>query len=280
MNEKITIIKPRDTFHWSDLAKLWDYHELLYYLTWRDLKVRYKQTVIGVAWVIFQPFVSMIVFSVFFGNMIGVKTDPDASGMPVPYPIFVFVGLLFWQFFSSALADISNCLVANQNIISKVYFPRILLPISMILTRFIDFLVASVILLGLMLYYGYLPHLLGLLMMPLLFLMTFLSCLGMGLFFAALNVKYRDVKFALPFFIQMMMFVTPVIYSTSIAGKYAWVFAINPMATVIKSARSAFLGVWDVNWLQIGLSLVMCLIMLAVGWWHFRKEERESVDLM
>lgn len=280
MVEKITIIKPKDKFHWRDFAKLWEYHELLYYLTWRDLKVRYKQTFIGIAWVIFQPFVTMVVFTLFFGNLIGVKTDPDASGNQVPYAIFVFVGLIFWQFFSAALSDIANCLVANQGIISKVYFPRILLPVSMIVTRFVDFCVASVILVGLMLYFGYMPHLLGLVMMPLLFLLTFLSCLGMGLFFAALNVRYRDVRIVLPFFIQMMMFVTPVIYSTSIAGKYAWIFALNPMATVIKNARSAFLGVWDVNWLQMGLSFGMCLIMLAIGWWYFRREERESVDLM
>jgi lipopolysaccharide transport system permease protein len=280
MSEKITIIKPRDKFHWQDLAKLWDYHELLYYLTWRDLKVRYKQTVVGIAWVLFQPLVSMVVFTVFFGKLMGVQTDIGVAGKQIPYSIFVFVGLLFWQFFSSALADISNCLVANQNIISKVYFPRILLPISMIMTRFVDFCVASVILVGLMFYYGYAPHLLGIMMMPLLFLLTFISCLGLGLFFAALNVKYRDVRFVLPFFIQMMMFVTPVIYSTKIAGKYEWIFAINPMASVIMNARAAFLGMLTINWQQLGLSFGISLLVLVVGWWYFRNEERNSVDLM
>jgi lipopolysaccharide transport system permease protein len=276
MSEIIKIIQPKDKFNWNDFKELWNYRELLYFLTWRDLKVRYKQTIVGVAWVIFQPFMSMIVFTLIFGKLANIPSDG------VPYPIFVFIGLLFWQFFSSALGDISNCLVNNQGIISKVYFPRVLLPLSMILTRLVDFVVASVILVALMIYYRFMPNMLiGIAIFPLLMLMTFLACLGLGLFFASLNVKYRDVRYVLPYFIQIMMFLTPVFYSTTIIGhKYSWIFALNPMSSVIKNARSAFLGVWQINWLELVLSLSVCVVTLVIGWLYFRKMERDSVDLI
>jgi lipopolysaccharide transport system permease protein len=270
--EKVTIIKPRTRFHWSDLAEIWQYKELLYFFTWRDLKIRYKQTIVGVSWVLFQPFISMVVFSVFFGNFAKMPTDG------APYPIFVFFGLIFWQFFSLALSDISNCLLSNQNIISKVYFPRILLPISMVLTRFVDFLVALVILIGLMFYYHFVPSLTGIFIFPVLCLISAMAALGLGLFFASLNVKYRDVRYVLPFFIQMLMFVTPVVYSSSILGKYSWILAINPIAGVIKTARSEFLQSYATNWLQFGLSAVACVLLLIIGWLYFRKAERYSVD--
>lgn len=270
--EKVTIIKPRISFHWSDLLEIWQYRELLYFLTWRDLKVRYKQTVVGVGWVLFQPFISMVVFTIFFGNFAKMPTDG------APYPIFVFVGLIFWQFFSTSVSDISNCLLANQHIITKVYFPRILLPISLILTRFVDFLVASFILIGLMIYYGFWPSLIGLLIFPILCLVSAMAALGLGLIFASLNIKYRDVRHVLPFFIQMLMFVTPVVYSTSILGKYGWILAFNPIGGVIKTARSEFLHSYATNWLQFGLSAVACVILFIIGWLYFRKAERYSVD--
>lgn len=279
---EVTIIRPKDKFHWRDLYKLWEYRELLYFLTWRDLKVRYKQTVVGVAWVIFQPFMSMVVFSVIFGNLAHIPTDPDMNGNAVPYPIFVFVGLLFWQFFSLALSDISVTLLNNQHIINKVYFPRILLPISTILTRLVDFGVSFLVLIGLMVYYKFLPNIFsGLLILPFLIIVSSFACLGLGLLFAAINVKFRDVRYVLPYFIQIMLFVTPVVYSTTIVGyDKAWIFSLNPMASVIKLARSAFLGVFAINWTQLGISLSACLVLLAVGWIYFRKIEKESVDLM
>jgi lipopolysaccharide transport system permease protein len=272
--DKITIIKPRTSWHWSDLSEIWQYRGLLYFLTWRDLKVRYKQTIVGVSWVLFQPFISMVVFSVFFGNFAKMPTDG------APYPIFVFVGLIFWQFFSTCVSDISNCLIANQHIITKVYFPRILLPISLILTRFVDFLVALIILIGLMIYYGFAPGLSGWLIFPVLCLVSAMAAMGLGLFFASLNIKYRDVRYVLPFFIQMLMFVTPVVYSSSILGKYSWLLAINPLAGVIKTARSELLQSYATNWLQFGLSAAACLILLIIGWLYFRKAERYSVDLL
>ncbi len=266
------VIKPQNRFNFSDLADIWRYRELLYFLTWRDLKVRYKQTVVGVAWVLFQPFISMVIFTIFFGNFAKMPTDG------APYPIFVFLGLLFWQFFSASVADISNCLINNQHIITKVYFPRILLPISLVLTRFVDFLVSLVILIGLMIYYGFWPSLIGVLIFPILCLVSAMAALGLGLFFASLNIKYRDVRYVLPFFIQMLMFVTPVVYSSSILGKYSWLLAVNPLAGVIKTARSELLQSYDTNWLQFGLSAAACVVLLVIGWLYFRKAERYSVD--
>ena len=224
-----TVIKPRKTFSLKDVRELWQYKELLYFFSWRDLKVRYKQTSIGIAWAIFQPFITMVIFSIFFGSLAKVPSDG------VPYPIFVYVGLLFWQFFSTALSDTSNTLISNQSIITKVYFPRLILPISSVMTKFVDFLIATLILIGLMFYYGYMPHLSGLLILPLLLIITFMASTGLGLFLASINVKYRDVRYALPFFVQIMLFLTPVIYPASIAGKYSYLLALNPMTGVIQT---------------------------------------------
>ena len=216
-----TVIRPRKTFSLKDIKELWQYRELLYFFTWRDLKVRYKQTFIGVAWAIFQPFITMVVFSIFFGGLAKIPSDG------VPYPIFVYVGLLFWQFFSSALSDTSMTLISNQSIITKVYFPRLILPVSSVITKLVDFFIATLILISLMFYYGYMPHLSGLLILPLLLLITFMASIGLGLFLASINVKYRDVRYALPFFIQILLFLTPVIYPASIAGKYSFILALN-----------------------------------------------------
>lgn len=269
-----TVIRPRKTFSWKDIKELWYYRELLYFFTWRDLKVRYKQTFIGVAWAIFQPFITMVVFSVFFGGLAKIPSDG------VPYPIFVYVGLLFWQFFSTALSETSNSLISNQSIITKVYFPRLILPISSVITKFVDFAIATLILVGLMFYYGYMPHLSGLLILPLLLIITFMASTGLGLFLASINVKYRDVRYALPFFIQIMLFLTPVIYPASIAGKYSFLLAINPMMGVIQSARAAILGTAPVNWLLIEISLVGTLVLMIFGIYVFKKTERFFADII
>lgn len=271
---ELTVIRPRKTFSLKDIKELWQYRELLYFFVWRDLKVRYKQTFIGVAWAVFQPFITMVVFSVFFGGLAKMPSDG------VPYPIFVYVGLLFWQFFSSALGDTSSVLISNQAIITKVYFPRLILPISSVITKFVDFLIATVILVGLMFYYGYMPHLSGLLLMPLLLLITFMASVGLGLFLASINVKYRDVRYALPFFIQIMLFVTPVIYPASIAGKYSYLLAVNPMMGVIQSARAAMLGTAPINWLLIGVSLLGTSTIMILGIYVFKKTERYFADII
>jgi lipopolysaccharide transport system permease protein len=269
----VTVIRPKKIFHWSDLKELWQYRELLYFFSWRDLKVRYKQTAIGAGWAIFQPLITMVVFTVFFGNLAKIPSDG------VPYPIFVYVGLLFWQFFSSALADTSNTLISNQAIITKVYFPRLILPVSAVLTKLVDFFIASLILIGLMLYYGYTPHLGGLVLLPLLLLITFMAAVGAGLSLAAINVKYRDVRYALPFFIQILLFVTPVIYPASIAGVYSKFLAINPMMGVIQNARAALLGTTPINWVLMGTSTLSAAVLLLIGIYIFKKVERYFADL-
>jgi lipopolysaccharide transport system permease protein len=273
-NSHNIVIKPKKLFSFSDLKEIWEYRELLYFFTWRDLKVRYKQTAIGVLWAIFQPFITMVVFTVFFGGLLKIPSDG------VPYPIFVYTGLLFWQFFSSALSDISNVLITNQAIITKVYFPRLLLPLSSVITKFVDFAIASVILVGMMIYYGYAPHLLGLLIIPLLLIITFMISVGLGLVLASINVKYRDVRYALPFFIQILMFITPVIYPAAIAGKYSFILALNPMMGVIQSARAALLGTTVLNWSLVAISLVATFVLMLLGIYTFKKTERYFADII
>lgn len=274
MTVATTTIRPKKAFSFRDLQEVWACRELLYFFTWRDLKVRYKQTLIGATWAILQPFITMVVFTVFFGKLVQMPSDN------VPYPIFVYVGLLFWQFFSSALSDTSNVLIGNQSIITKVYFPRLILPLSAVLTKFVDFAIASLILIGLMFYYGYLPPLVGFLLVPLLLIITFMAAVGSGLFLAAVNVKYRDVRYALPFFIQILLFLTPVIYPASIVGKYSWVLALNPMTGVIQSARAALLGTTPINWLLLTISFCACLVILIIGTIYFKKVERYFADIL
>lgn len=270
----ITIIRPKKVFSLDDLRELWQYKELLYFFTWRDLKVRYKQTTIGVLWAIFQPFITMIVFSVFFGGLLKVPADG------VPYPIFVYTGLLFWQFFSSALSETSAVLITNQAIVTKVYFPRLLLPLSSVLTRLIDFAIAAVILVGMMIYYRYVPSAVSVAVLPILLVITVMASVGGGLFLAALNVKYRDVRFVLPFFIQILLFVTPVIYPASVAGRYSWLLALNPMTGVIQNARAALLGTAPINWLLIAISFAATAVLLIVGIVYFKQVERYFADII
>jgi len=271
---KTTIIRPKKIFSLADLREVWDYKELLYFFTWRDLKVRYKQTALGVAWAVFQPVMTMVVFTILFGKFAKMPSDG------IPYPIFVYTGLLFWQFFSAALSSTSMCLVGNQSIITKVYFPRLILPISSVITQLVDFAVAATILVGMMIYYGFHPNIVGILLIPLLLFICFMTSVGLGLFLAAINVKYRDVKFILPYFIQMLMFLTPVIYPASIAGKYSWILAINPMTGVIQNARAALLGTAKINWLLIGISFTATAILLSVGIIVFKKVERYFADII
>jgi len=269
------IIKPKRTLNFrSDLQEIWQYRELLYFLAWRDLKVRYKQTAIGVLWAVFQPFTTMVVFTIFFGNLAKMPSDG------IPYPIFVYTGLLLWQFFSTALADASDSLTRNQAILTKVYFPRIFLPLSSIIVGVVDFLISTVILIGMMFYYGYAPNLAGLLLLPLLLFISMMAALGLGLFLSAVNLKYRDVRYVLPFFIQLMMFVTPVIYPASIAGKYAKLLALNPMTGVISAARAALLGNAVINWPLLAISGGACLVLLVIGILYFKKSEKYFADVV
>ncbi len=273
-NTPVTIIRPKSKFSLDDFKEIWRFKELLYFFTLKDFKVRYKQTVIGILWAIIQPFIAMVIFSVIFGKLGGIPSDG------IPYPIFVYVGLLFWQFFSNALTESSNSLINNQSIVTKAYFPRLLLPISGVLSKFVDFFFASLVLIGLMFYYGYTPHLIGILIIPLLLLISFLGAVGLGLFLASINVKYRDIRYALPYFIQIMLYLTPVIYPASIAGKYSWILAINPMTGVIKAARAAFFGTEPINWLLLLISMIAVLILFVIGIYFFKKTERYFADIV
>ena len=268
------VIKPKKVFSLSDIREIWEYRELLYFFTWRDIKVRYKQTVIGALWAIFQPFITMVIFSIFFGELIKVPSDG------IPYPIFVYSGLIFWQFFSNALSDTSNVLISNQSIITKVYFPRLILPFSSVSTKFVDFAIASIILVGMMIYYGYAPHIIGLLIIPLLLIITFMASIGFGLILASINVKYRDVRYVLPFFIQLIMFITPVIYPASIAGKYTWILALNPMTGVIQNARAALLGTSPLDLMLLITSFLTTFIFMILGIYIFNKTERYFADII
>lgn len=277
-NETVKIeyeIKPPKGLVSFNFPELWRYKELLYVFSWRDIKVRYKQTAIGALWAIFQPFITMIIFTVFFGGLAKVPSDG------IPYPIFVYTGLLFWNYFSTALTNASNCLVENENIVKKVYFPRLILPISTTVTPLIDFCFALLILFGLMIYYHFTPSFLGIILIPVLLLISMLTASGLGFFLSAVNAKYRDVRYALPFFIQIMMYVTPVIYSvTIIPQKYQWIAYLNPMAGVISTARVTLLNTGSVNMLEIAIALIITIALFFIGLAYFRKTERFFADVL
>ena len=268
-------IKPPKGLIEFNFPEIWRYRELLYIFAWRDIKVRYKQTFLGIAWAIFQPLVTMVIFTVFFGRLAKVPSDG------IPYPIFVYSGLLFWNYFSIALTNASNCLVENEGIIKKVYFPRLILPISTAVTPLIDFLFAFLIMIGMMIYYHFTPSFLAIIMTPVLLLICLLSASGLGLFLASVNAKFRDVRYILPFFIQILMYVTPVIYPISIIPqKYQLLFSLNPMSGVITFARSLFLDPGSLNWSGLGISAAVGIVLLILGIAYFRKTERFFADIL
>jgi lipopolysaccharide transport system permease protein len=269
------VIRPKNAWWRLDWLEVWSYRDLFYFLSWKDVKVRYKQAAIGAAWAIFQPLMSMVVFSIFFGKYAGLPSDG------IPYPIFVYAGLLFWQFFSGSLTGISSSFSGNEGLITKVYFPRIILPVSAILTSLVDFLVAAVILVALMLYYGFRPSAWALLAVPALIVATVLSALGLGLLLASLNVKYRDVRHILPFLMQTLIFVTPVIYPVSIVSeRYRWILGLNPMAGIITTARAGILGTGQVDWTLNAISLACMAVYLIIGYVYFKKVERFFADVI
>jgi lipopolysaccharide transport system permease protein len=268
------IIKPQKGWFDLNLRELWLYRELAFIFAWRDIKVRYKQTALGIIWAILQPVLTVAIFSFFFGRLAKIPSDG------VPYPVFAFVGIVFWNYFSISLTGASNTIIENENIIKKVYFPRLILPISSAITPLIDLGISLVVLVAFMLYYGMFPMLAGILFLPVLFFISFLASSGLGLFLASINLKYRDVRYALPFFIQLLMYVTPVIYPTSLVGeKYQWILALNPMTGVIETARSSFLGVTPINFQLLFISLGISIALFLFGVFKFKKTERFFADL-
>ncbi|MFA5164045.1 MAG: ABC transporter permease [Candidatus Omnitrophota bacterium] len=271
----VIIIRPPSGAFYLDLRELWSYRELAFFFVWRDIKIRYKQTIMGAMWAVFQPFFAMVVFTVFFGKLAKMPSDG------IPYPVFVYVGLLLWNYFAFGLAHASNSMISNSNIIQKIYFPRLIIPLASSLIGLIDFAVASVILAMLMVYYSYVPNFSGLVYVPFLLLIAFFSSLGIGSILASLNVKYRDVQYIIPFFIQMMMFLTPVIYPASIVGsKYRWILSLNPMTAVIETARAAIFGNSRVDIHSLCISGAVSLFLFIFGVVYFRKTERYFADII
>jgi lipopolysaccharide transport system permease protein len=256
------------------LGELWEYRELLYFLTWRDVKVRYKQTLLGAAWAIIQPFCTMVVFSLFFGRLAGMPSDG------IPYPIFAFAGLVPWTFFANGLSQSSNSLVGSSNLITKVYFPRLVIPISAVVSGLIDFVIAFAVLLGMMLYYGIMPTI-NILYLPLFLLLAFVTALGVGLWLSALNVEYRDVRYVLPFIVQFWMFATPIAYpSTLLRQPWRTLYGLNPMVGVIEGFRWALLGTDTAPGRMILVSSLAALLILISGAFYFRRVEKTFADVV
>ena len=263
--------------YWKDL---WTYRELFYFLAWRDILVRYKQTAIGMAWALIRPFLTMVVFTVVFGSL--AKLPPEGNA---PYPIMVFAALLPWQFFSGALTECSNSLVNNANLLSKVYFPRLIVPTSAVIVSFVDFLISGMILLGLMAYYNFVPDW-RILTLPLFILVAFAASIGVGLWLAALTVEYRDFRYIVGFLVQFGLYVSPVGFSSKIiAERYSeqvrLLYSLNPMVGVIDGFRWAILGGESQIYLPgFALSLALVVLLLLSGIWYFRKMERTFADVI
>jgi len=256
-----------------DLSELWDYRELLFFLTWRDIRVRYKQAVLGMGWVVLQPLLMTLVFTVFLGVIVRVPSDG------VPYPIFAYSGLLLWTFFSGAISGSGNSLVGNAHLITKVYFPRLLVPLASILARMVDLLVALVMLIGLMIYFR-VGVSTGLLMAPVMIVLLALLALGLGMWTSALNVKYRDVGLALPVFIQLWMFVSPVVYPlTLVPARWRVVYSLNPLVGIIEGFRAALFGK-SFNWQALGISAIVTLALLVYAGYVFKRREKTFADII
>jgi len=270
----ITIIEPKKGWVPIDLKEIWDYRELLYFLTKRDIKVRYKQTVLGGLWAIIQPVFMMVVFTLFFGRLAKMPSDG------IPYPIFVYAGLLPWTYFANAVSASGNSLVGSANLITKVYFPRLIIPASASLAGLLDFFIAMLVMGAMMIYYHFVPNI-GILLFPLLVGLTFLCAVGVGLWLSALNVQYRDIRYVIPFLIQLWMFVSPVIYPVSmVKEKYQWLLALNPMGGVIKAYRASLLGHIPIDWFLLGISTSIIFVLFLSGLYYFRRMEKTFADVV
>jgi lipopolysaccharide transport system permease protein len=255
---------------WRDL---WEYRELFFFLVWRDIKVRYKQTVLGAAWAIIQPLTTMVVFSIFFGRLAGISSDG------YPYPVFSYAGLLPWQLFATGLATAANSLLASSSMVRKVYFPRIALPVSGVLASLVDFAIAFVVLIGLMVWYGIVPTL-ATLLLPLFLLQALITALGVGLWLSALSARFRDVRHALPFLVQFWFFATPVVYPSSLLSEpWRTLYGLNPMVGVVEGFRWALLGSAPPGGM-IFFSAVVSAVALLTGLIYFQSVERQFADVI
>jgi len=266
-------IRPTSGFAALNLADLWQYRELIVFMIWRDIMVRYKQTLLGASWAVIQPVMTMLVFNFLFNGVTKVSTDG------IPYPIFSFTGLLPWGLFTTALNTASRSLTSNHNMITKTYFPRLVLPIASVLGGLVDFAIAFVILIGMMVYYHVTPTLTAIWAVPLFLLLAIIAALGVALWLSAINVQYRDVGYALPFITQFWLFITPVAYSSSvISAKWQIIYALNPMAGVVNGFRWALLGSGSGPDILVAISTVISLVILFTGLIYFRNMERTFAD--
>jgi len=274
ITEPTVVIEPRKGVFHLDLKSIWEYRELLYFLVWRDLKVRYKQTSIGIGWTVLQPLIAMVIFTVIFGHFAKIPSDG------VPYPIFAFCGLLPWTYFATALNRCMVSVVADAQLVSKIFFPRLLLPIAGTISGVIDFFISLGLFLGLMVWYGFVVTW-WLLTLPLFLMLALLTALAVGLWVSALNVRYRDVTYTIPFLIQAWMFASPVIYPVSmIPEKYRSLYSLNPMAGVIEGFRWALLGKANPDFSVMAVSVVVVIGVLAGGLVFFRRMERTFADIV
>jgi lipopolysaccharide transport system permease protein len=270
----ITHIKPSKGWISLNLRDLWEYRELAYFLTWRDIKVRYKQTVLGASWAIIQPFFTMIIFSIFFGRLAGLPSDG------VPYPIFAYAALVPWTFFANGLSNSSNSLVGSSNLLKKVYFPRLVIPISAILAGVIDFVLAFIVLILMMISFRIYPTV-NALFLPLLLLLALITSLGVGLWLSALNVQFRDIRYAVPFVINAWMFATPIAYPSSLLEEpWRTLYGLNPMAGVVEGFRWALLGTETQPGAMVFISAAVAIIVFIGGLYYFRRIEKTFADVV
>ncbi|HEY9405263.1 MAG TPA: ABC transporter permease [Pyrinomonadaceae bacterium] len=271
-DKPLVSIRPSTSWSPLNLRDLWQYRDLLYFLVLRDIKVRYKQTALGVAWAVVQPLLTMLIFSFIFGRLAGIKTDG------IPYPLFAYAGLLSWTFFANAVTSSGNSLVGSANLITKVYFPRLLIPVAAVIAGLVDFAIAFVLLAVLMVYYR-VELTWQILMLPVLMSLTTLLAVGIGMWLSALNVKYRDIRHALPFLIQLWFFASPIIYPASIFEQWRWLLALNPMAGLIEGYRAALYGS-PFDWAMIALSAGLTLTLLIYATFTFRRMEKSFADII
>lgn len=271
----VTVIRPSKGWSWDDLVELWRYRELLYFLIWRDVKVRYKQTLLGAAWAILKPFFTMVVFTIIFGRLAEIPTDS------APAPVFYFAGLLPWILFQDGISKASTSLVTNRNLVTKVYFPRIAIPMATVVSGVVDFALAFLVLLGMMLFYRFTPA--GTIwLLPLFLLVALISALGAGLWLAALNVAYRDIGYVTPFIVQAWLYASPVAYSASLIPQ-GWgqlAYGLNPMAGVVQGFRWVVLGVGQPAPAMLAISMAVSLVLLISGVLYFRRMERTFADVV
>jgi lipopolysaccharide transport system permease protein len=270
----VIVVKPSKGWISLKLKELWEYRELLYFMAWRDIKVRYKQTVLGAAWAIIQPFFTMVIFSIFFGRLAKVPSDG------LPYPIFAYTALVPWTFFANGLNQASNSLVGSANLIKKVYFPRLVVPISSVISGVVDFVLAFAVLLGMMLFYGFAPTV-NILWLPLFILLIFVTALGVGFWLSALNVQFRDVRYTVPFLTQFWLFATPIAYPSSLLSEpWRTLYGINPMVGVVEGFRWALLGTDTAPGAIILVSSLVALALLVGGAFYFKRLERSFADVV